>query len=32
MVLFGAWARASGQREAQLPEKAREIEWLPQIT
>jgi cellulose synthase/poly-beta-1,6-N-acetylglucosamine synthase-like glycosyltransferase len=26
--LFGAWARAAGQREAQLPEKAREIEWL----
>ena len=26
--LFGAWARAVGQREAQLPEKAIEIEWL----
>ena len=26
--LFGAWARAAGQREAQLPEKAIEIEWL----
>ncbi len=26
--LFGAWARAAGQREAQLPEKAKEIEWL----
>jgi hypothetical protein len=25
--LFGAWARAAGQREAQLPEQAREIEW-----
>ncbi|HEY9797629.1 MAG TPA: glycosyltransferase [Leptolyngbyaceae cyanobacterium] len=31
MVLFGAWARASGQREAQLPEKAREIEWLQPV-
>jgi cellulose synthase/poly-beta-1,6-N-acetylglucosamine synthase-like glycosyltransferase len=26
--LFGTWARAAGQREAVLPEKAREIEWL----
>lgn len=26
--LFGAWARTVGQREAQLPDKAREIEWL----
>jgi cellulose synthase/poly-beta-1,6-N-acetylglucosamine synthase-like glycosyltransferase len=26
--LLGAWARAVGQREAQLPDKAREIEWL----
>lgn len=26
--LYGAWARAAGQREAQLPEKAREIERL----
>ena len=29
--LFGAWARAAGQREAQLPEKAREIEWLQNV-
>jgi hypothetical protein len=26
--LFGAWARTTGQREAQLPDKAKEIEWL----
>jgi hypothetical protein len=29
--LFGAWARTAGQREAQLPEKAREIEWLQNV-
>jgi hypothetical protein len=28
--VIGAWARASGQQEAKLPEEAREIEWLPQ--
>jgi cellulose synthase/poly-beta-1,6-N-acetylglucosamine synthase-like glycosyltransferase len=28
--VIGAWARASGQREAKLPEEAKEIEWLPQ--
>ncbi|NEO98065.1 MAG: glycosyltransferase [Symploca sp. SIO2E9] len=27
--IFGAQARSQGQRLAQLPEKAREIEWLP---
>lgn len=26
--LYGAWARSAGQREAKLPEKAKEIEWL----
>lgn len=26
--LLGAWARAVGQREAHLPDQAREIEWL----
>jgi cellulose synthase/poly-beta-1,6-N-acetylglucosamine synthase-like glycosyltransferase len=26
--LLGAWARTVGQREAQLPDQAREIEWL----
>jgi hypothetical protein len=26
--LYGAWARSGGQREAKLPEKAKEIEWL----
>lgn len=26
--LYGAWARDMGQKEAQLPAKAREIEWL----
>ncbi len=26
--LFGTWARDAGQREAKLPEKAREIDWL----
>lgn len=26
--LFGTWARAAGQRNAVLPEKAREIDWL----
>ena len=31
MLLFGAWARAGGQREAQLPQKAREIEWLQPV-
>ena len=25
---LGAWARTVGQRDAQLPDKAREIEWL----
>ena len=29
--LFGAWARTTGQREAQLPEKAKEIEWLQNV-
>ena len=29
--LFGAWARTAGQREAQLSEKAREIEWLQNV-
>ncbi len=29
--LFGARARAAGQREAQLPEKAREIEGLQNV-
>lgn len=26
--LFGAWVRSAGQREAYLPEEAREIAWL----
>ncbi|NEP55804.1 MAG: glycosyltransferase [Symploca sp. SIO2G7] len=26
--LFGAWARAAGQKGAQLPDKAKEIAWL----
>jgi cellulose synthase/poly-beta-1,6-N-acetylglucosamine synthase-like glycosyltransferase len=26
--LLGTWARTVGQQESQLPEKAREIEWL----
>jgi hypothetical protein len=29
--LFGAWARTTGQRQAQLPEKAKEIEWLQNV-
>lgn len=28
LSLFGAWARAGGQQDAQLPEKAQEIDWL----
>ena len=28
LSLIGAWARATGQRDAQLPEKAHEIDWL----
>ncbi len=30
--LFGTWARAAGQREAQLPENAKEIELLQNVS
>jgi cellulose synthase/poly-beta-1,6-N-acetylglucosamine synthase-like glycosyltransferase len=29
--LFAAWSRTAGQRETELPEKAKEIEWLENV-